>query len=270
MRTTWDGDAEVGGRALPSAPMVSVQPGPGATARVHSIESCGLFDGPGVRMVVFLQGCLMRCRYCHNPDTWEVRGGTLMEAEALVAQARRFRPFLKRGGGITVGGGEPMLQRPFLSHFFTKLQAEGFHTCLDTNGYAPDDALTREVLARTNLVILDLKALPEDYPAVTGLPPNRTFGFLDLLTELNIPTWIRHVVVPGLTGSAATTAGLAQRLVGRQNIERIELLPYHRMGVAKYQQLGLRDPLPGVEPPDATYLAAAAAPFLAAGLPLRS
>ncbi len=242
----------------------------GQEARVHSVESCGLFDGPGIRMVVFLQGCLMRCRYCHNPDTWELRAGQVMPTADLVARARRFAPFLRRGGGVTVGGGEPMLQRPFLRTFFTALKAEGFHTCVDTNGYAPDDTLTREVLAATDLVILDLKALPEDYPALTGLQAQRTFAFLDLLTTLGVRTWIRHVVVPGLTGSPATTTGLAERLVGRPNIERIELLPFHRMGVPKYARLGLEDPLPGVLPPDADVLAAAGRPFLDRGLPLRS
>lgn len=253
----------------PAGGVLVAPPEAGAMARVHSIESCGLFDGPGVRMVVFLQGCQMRCRYCHNPDTWELPGGTVMQESDLVARARRFAPYIRRRGGVTVGGGEPLLQRHFLARYFRDLQAEGFHTALDTNGYAPDDALTRQVLASTNLVILDLKALPQDYPSVTGLSGVRTFGFLDLLTALDIPTWIRHVVVPGLTGSAATAAGLAQRLAGRRNIERVELLPYHRMGLAKYAQMGLQDPLPGTEPPDAAYLAAAAEPFRAAGLPLQ-
>ena len=245
-----------------------VRPLPSTDAHVHSLESCGLFDGPGIRLVVFLQGCQMRCTYCHNPDTWTMKGGTVMPVAELLAKARRFAPFIKRKGGVTVGGGEPLLQRPFLAEFFAALQAEGFHTALDTNGYAPDDDLTRRVLAHSNLVILDLKALPEDYPVVTGVAPERTFRFLDLLTEMNVPTWIRHVVVPGLTGGPVTATGLARKLVGRRNVQRIELLPYHRMGVAKYHEMHLADPLPGVAPPDAAYLAAAAAPFLALGLPL--
>jgi pyruvate formate lyase activating enzyme len=242
-----------------------------AIGRVQSIESCGLFDGPGIRMVVFLQGCPLRCRYCHNPDTWDGRIGTEMTVEQVVAKARQFRPFLeRRGGGITVGGGEPLLQRRFLRGLLRELKTEGFRTCIDTSGHAPVDVLTREILSYTDLVLLDLKAMPQDHRAVTGRTIDRTLAFLDLLTDLMVPTWIRHVVVPGLTGTPAHGAWMAELLCGRRHVERIELLPFHRMGVSKYERLGLADPLPGIQPPTAAEMAAAAEPLRALGIEVRA
>lgn len=212
--------------------------------RVHSVESFGTVDGPGVRMVVFLQGCPMRCAYCHNPDTWPESGGTMLSAEELIDRFLRNASYYKNGG-ITVSGGEPLLQAEFVTELFRLAREEGIHTCLDTSGVVPGeyDAL----LSVTDLVLLDIKhtdgLLHKD---LTGCGNETVFAFLERLKERQIPVWIRRVLVPGYTDDEAELFSLGEYLGRFPNLRAVEVLPYHTMGVSKYNQLGIGYRLDGV------------------------
>lgn len=231
-----------------------------AVGRIHSIESMGTVDGPGVRFVVFVQGCPMRCAYCHNPDTWDVRpsSGTPISVEQLVAQFESNRAFY-RNGGITVTGGEPLLQPEFVGVLFSAMHARTrgrVHTCLDTCGYAFDPAHAERfdrVLSETDLVLLDIKhADPAGHERLTGCKPARILAFGDELARRGVPAVIRHVVVPGITDSPEECEALGRLIAPWRNVVGLEMLPYHTMGLAKYEQLGMAYPLQGVPPMDKT------------------
>ena len=221
-------------------------------ARVHSLESFGTVDGPGVRMVVFLQGCPMRCLYCHNPDTWEVNTGTEMTVDEILTQYDRNASFYKRGG-ITVTGGEPLLQMDFVMALFRKAKEKGIHTCVDTSGitFRPEHP---EVVARfdalcevTDLFLLDIKQMDsEQHRVLTGHSNEHILAFAHYLAQKNQPIWVRHVVVPGITDSEEEWAALGQLLSQLPNVKALEVLPYHTMGVVKYEKLGIPYPLKGV------------------------
>lgn len=220
--------------------------------RIHSIESMGLVDGPGIRTVVFLQGCALRCQYCHNPDTWSQQCSTtqLLSPEALLRRLLRFQPYYGKTGGVTFSGGEPLLQPAFLQESMRLCREAGIHTCLDTAGFGNERS--RDVLQYTDLILLDIKHYtPEGYQNVTGHSPAEFHAFLDLAQQMEIPLWIRHVVVPGLTDGDTHLEGLEQFLGTLRHIQRIELLPYHTLGVHKYAALGIPYPLDGVPPMDA-------------------
>ena len=175
------------------------------SGRIHSLESVGTVDGPGVRFVVFVQGCPMRCAYCHNPDTWEMNAGTLMEVGEIIEQYERNISFYK-GGGITVTGGEPLMQVDFLTELFTAAKEKNIHTCIDSSGIAfnPENSMWMEkldrLLALTDLVMLDIKHIdPEKHKELTAQPNDRILAFAEYLSEKDVPIWIRHVVVPGIT-----------------------------------------------------------------------
>lgn len=224
--------------------------------RIHSVESMGLVDGPGVRSVVFLQGCALRCQYCHNPDTWtaESPSAQQMSAEQLVKKLVRFKPYYGSDGGVTFSGGEPLLQRDFLLEVLPALQNAGIHTCLDTAGVGTGGYA--EILRHTDLVLFDVKHYtPEGYHRVTGRPIDESLRFLDEVQRQNVPLWIRHVVVPGLTDGTEHLQGLAEYLHTLRNVRRVELLPYHVLGVHKYAAMGLPYPLQGVEPMDSALVA---------------
>lgn len=212
---------------------------------IHSIETMGLVDGPGVRSVVFLRGCPLRCKYCHNPDTWEA-GGEETTAEALVQKLLRFRTYYKSsGGGVTFSGGDPLVQSKFLLQCLKLLKAEGIHTCVDTAGAGHGDY--EEILQYTDLVLLDIKHHdPTSYRELTGGDPNQPQGFIQALAKANTPIWVRHVVVPGLTDDPAHLQALATYIRTLPNVEKVELLPYHVMGEQKYQALGIKPPLEGL------------------------
>ncbi len=221
--------------------------------RIHSVESFGTVDGPGVRLVIFLQGCPLRCQYCHNPDTWDTTGGTLMSPGELIARYEKNRPFYRRGG-ITVTGGEPLLQVDFLIELFSEAKARGIHTCIDTSGatYRPGDTPYNIKLATlmtlTDLVLLDIKHTdPVTHKDLTGMANDGITAFARYLDERNIPVWIRHVLVPGLTDGEAHLARLGRFMATLQNVQALDVLPYHTMGEVKYQQLGIPYPLEGVE-----------------------
>jgi pyruvate formate lyase activating enzyme len=219
--------------------------------RIHSFESMGLVDGPGVRSVVFLQGCRLRCQYCHNPDTWSMTGRNVQEmsAEELVKKLSRFKSYYGKKGGVTFSGGEPLLQKDFLLEVLPLCRKAGIHTCLDTAGCGIGGY--EEILAYTDLVILDIKHYTgEGYAQVTGREIDETNRFLAAVQKMNVPMWIRHVVVPGLTDGDSHLNGLKNYVHTLKNVERVELLPYHVLGVPKYEKLGISYPLEGVAPKD--------------------
>ena len=219
------------------------------SGRVHSLESMGLVDGPGIRAVVFLQGCALRCRYCHNPDTWAVENpaAEVYTPGRLVEKLLRFKPYFGEKGGVTFSGGEPLLQPEFLAETLDLCRTAGIHTCLDTAGcglgeYGP-------ILRSTDLILLDVKHYdPEGYRQVTGGSMAAFERFLEQAQAAGVPLWVRHVVVPGLTDGEAHLEGLERYLKTIRYIQRVELLPYHTLGVHKYAALGIPYPLEGTPP----------------------
>lgn len=222
------------------------------TGRIHSIESMGLVDGPGVRSVVFFQGCPLRCLYCHNPDT-QRGGGQEISAQELCRRLVRFRPYFGDSGGVTFSGGEPLAQPEFLLECLRRLKAEGIHTCLDTSGVGLGNY--GEILAHTDLVLYDVKHFdPQGYRAITGRDMDATLAFVEAVRTAGVPIWVRHVVVPGLTDGQDHLTALGAYIATLPGVERVELLPYHTMGVEKYRKLGIPYALEGVPPMDGTKL----------------
>ena len=220
--------------------------------RIHSLESFGTVDGPGVRFVVFVQGCPMRCAYCHNPDTWAMTGGTMMEPTEIIEQYERNKGFY-RGGGITVTGGEPLMQVDFLIDLFTLAKAKDIHTCIDSSGIAfnPDSAQFMEkldhLMTLTDLVMLDIKHIdPDKHKELTAQPNNRILEFAAYLNEKKVDMWIRHVVVPGITDDDKYLEELGYFIGQFTNLKALDVLPYHTMGEVKYQKLGMEYKLKGV------------------------
>lgn len=216
---------------------------------VHSIETCGTVDGPGLRYVIFLQGCPMRCQYCHNPDTWEPGIGTQMTVDEALSKFYSNLPFYKNGG-VTVTGGEPMMQMDFLIELFTKLHAEGVHTCLDTSGimFQPaNEEVMKKVemlMAVTSLVMLDIKHIDDEkHKLLTSHSNKRILAFAKYLNEKNIPIWIRHVVVPGITLYKDYLERLGEFMATLDNVKALDVLPYHSMGKVKYENLKMDYPL---------------------------
>ena len=215
--------------------------------RIHSIESLGTFDGPGVRLVLFLQGCNFKCLYCANPDTIDPKGeSTLYDPEELMKLARSQRPFFGKRGGITVSGGEPLLQAKALVPFFKQLKAENFNTCIDTNGSVLNDDV-KELLRSTDLVLLDIKETNNDaHKRITRASNANTLRMARYLNEQNIPAWVRYVLVPGFTDFENDLHQLGQFLTGMSNVQKIEIQPYHKLGIHKYESLGWPYELEGV------------------------
>ena len=221
---------------------------------VHSTESFGTVDGPGVRFVVFLQGCPMRCQYCHNPDTWKMNAGSVRSAQSLIQEYERNKAFYSKGG-ITVTGGEALMQIDFLLELFRLAKEKNIHTCLDTSGvtYRPGASSYNEKLDAmmevTDLVLLDIKHIdPEGHKILTGHDNANILAFAGYLEEKQIPVWIRHVLVPGITDDPALLTRLGAFLGTLSNIKALDVLPYHIMGISKYQQLGMAYPLKDVPP----------------------
>ena len=213
--------------------------------RVHSMESMGLVDGPGIRTVIFFQGCSLRCRFCHNPDTWEFNSGEITDPETLVKKISRFKPYFKNTGGVTFSGGEPLMQPDFLLETLKLCKQENIHTCIDTAGYGMGSY--DEILEYTDLVLLDLKHVSEtDYKQMTGRTMDRFQEFLSALEKSETPIWIRHVVVPGITDSQEHMKNLKTYISTIPNVEKVELLPYHLLGKNKYEVMGIPYSLDGV------------------------
>jgi len=216
--------------------------------QIHSYESFGTVDGPGVRFVIFAQGCPLRCLYCHNPDTWKIGDAPIqIIPEALLKEVLKYKSYIQKRGGVTFSGGEPLLQARFVGEFFRLCQQEGIHTALDTSGYLLNHDV-RVLLDYTDLVLLDLKTINVSlHQHLTGISTEKPFLFLDYLQKINKPTWIRHVVVPTLTNNTEDLIALAQYLKPFSVIERLELLPYHAIGTYKYEEMGKIYPLEGVD-----------------------
>ncbi|MBD1577897.1 pyruvate formate lyase 1-activating protein [Vibrio sp. S11_S32] len=223
-----------------------------ATGRIHSYESCGTVDGPGIRFIVFTQGCMMRCMYCHNRDTWDTHGGKEVTVEEIITEAKSYRHFMKAsGGGITCSGGEAMLQPEFVRDLFKSAHEEGIHTCLDTNGYIRKHTdVIDEVLAVSDLVMLDIKHMKDEiHHDFIGVSNRRTLDFARYLHKIGQKTWVRYVIVPGYTDDVESVEMLGEFIKDMDNIEKIELLPYHQLGAHKWEALGFDYPLDGVNPP---------------------
>ena len=215
---------------------------------IHSTESFGTVDGPGIRFVVFFQGCPLRCLYCHNPDTWKPRTGETATVEQLLAQYQKNRSFYKNGG-ITATGGEPLMQIEFLTELFEAAKKEGIHTCLDTSGivFSKDDPRFDRLMAATDLVMLDVKHIdPQKHRRLTGHGNERVLAFAKYLEEKQVPLWIRHVVVEGYTDAPKDLRELGRFIGSLSNLKALDVLPYHTMGVSKYDTLGIPYPLEGI------------------------
>ncbi|MBY7142056.1 pyruvate formate lyase-activating protein [Virgibacillus sp. NKC19-3] len=224
--------------------------------RIHSVETCGTVDGPGLRYIIFTQGCPMRCQFCHNPDTWKMGDGNIITVDELMEDIITYLPFFQAsGGGVTVSGGEPLLQTKFVTALFKELKKHDIHTAIDTSGstFTKSAAYLEtldELLDLTDLILLDLKQInPEKHQALTGLSNERILAFATYLKERNTPVWIRHVLVPERNDFDKDLHDLADFIDTLTNVEKIEVLPYHKLGVYKWETLGLDYQLEGIEPP---------------------
>ena len=218
---------------------------------LHSIETFGTVDGPGIRFVVFLQGCPLRCQFCHNPDTWAMETSKPMEVDDLIKNILRYRSYYK-DGGVTVSGGEPLVQMDFVIELFTKLKALGIHTCLDTSGITfsyRGQAKFDELMKVTDLVLLDIKTIRwKEHIKLTGLPNDQILKFARYLSDKGVKVWIRHVLL-SQRESEQELIELRQFIESLNNVEKIEILPYHSMGVVKYEMMGIDYPLNDMVPP---------------------
>lgn len=215
--------------------------------RIHSTQSLGAVDGPGLRYVVFVQGCPLRCFYCHNPDTWAFAGGTEMTADELVSKIVRFKPYFGKEGGVTVSGGEPLMQAEFVTELFQKLHARGIHTALDTSCSLLGEKV-ETLLKVTDLVLADLKFTnAEDYQIYAKGDYDTVRKFLDLTETMNVPIWIRHVVVPGLNDTVASMQEVKDIAGSYTNLQKLEWLPFHNMCQEKYDTMKIPFPLAGTQ-----------------------
>lgn len=221
---------------------------------IHSIETFGLVDGPGVRYVIFMQGCHMRCKFCHNADTWKVKEPD-QSAESVLKKALRYRPYWKENGGITVSGGEPLLQIDFLIELFTQAKKEGVHTTLDTCGQPftfeePFFSKFKQLMQVTDLVLLDIKHIDEKaHKELTGHTNQNILELAKYLSDIQKPVWIRHVLVSTINTDEVYLKRLHQFVAQLKNVERVEVLPYHTLGAYKWKELGLEYPLEGIPTP---------------------
>ena len=220
-------------------------------ARIHSFESFGTVDGPGIRFVVFMQGCPLRCKYCHNRDTWDFQGGTEYSLEDVLSQIRKYKNyFMPSGGGVTISGGEPLLQIPFLTDLFTILKQEGIHTAIDTSGSFTITDNLKKLIDLTDLFLLDIKCINDEIcKDLTGVSNQKELEFAKYLNSIGKPMWIRQVLVPGITDHEDDLLKLRDFIHTLSTVEKIEVLPYHDMGRFKWEQLGYTYPLEGVPIP---------------------
>ena len=225
------------------------------TGNIHSLESFGSVDGPGVRFVVFMQGCRMRCQFCHNPDTWKLDQNQLVTADELLEKALRYRGYWGADGGITVSGGEPLLQIDFLLELFEEAKKQGIHTVIDTCGQPftreePFFSKFKALMTNTDLVLLDIKHIDsEQHRTLTGWGNENILDMARWLSSIGKPVWIRHVLVPQRNDSDEDLRRLDAFVRTLSNVERFEVLPYHTLGVYKWKELGIPYPLEGIDPP---------------------
>ena len=212
------------------------------TGRVHSIQSMGTLDGPGVRFVIFLQGCPLRCKCCHNPDTWDMNGGTEYTADELIRKAIRYKEYFGREGGVTISGGEPLLQADFVKELFELCHEHGINTCLDTSGCILSDGV-KNMLAVTDRVLLDIKYVTDElYLENVGCHIDTPLAFLDYLSREKIPTTLRQVIIPTQSDSVENAIALKKIVTDHKNVDKVELLPFRKICQVKYDKMGIRFP----------------------------
>lgn len=234
---------------------------------IHSIETCGTVDGPGIRLVIFTAGCPLRCLYCSNPDCRYVENGKKVSIDELMVEIQKYHSYMQAsGGGVTISGGEPLYQPHFVAELLKRCKSAGIHTALDTSGYC-DLQVAKPVLEYTDLVLLDIKSFdPKIYQQVTSVSLEPTLAIAHYLSQIQKPTWIRFVLVPGLTDALHNIVGLADFVATLKNVERVEVLPFHKMGEYKWEQLGYDYQLKDTQPPTAGQIEAAQAIFRSRGI----
>lgn len=217
-------------------------------ARIHSIESFGTVDGPGIRFVIFMQGCALKCKYCHNRDTWNVNGGNLISIDDLLDKIERYKSYiLPSGGGVTVTGGEPLLQAKFLINLFKELKKRNIPTAIDTSGMFDITDDIKELLSYTDLVLLDIKHInDEKCKDLVGFSNKKELAFARYLSDNNIPIWIRQVIIHGITDDEEDLLDLKEFISALSNVKKVELIPYHELGKFKWENLGFNYELEGV------------------------
>jgi len=220
------------------------------TGKLHSFESCGTVDGPGIRFIVFTQGCPLKCKYCHNPDTWDIKNAKYeRDIEFTINEIKKYKPFFRNGGGLTITGGEPFVQLNYIEALLKRAKEEEIHTAVDTSGYIFNDRV-KEILKYVDLVLLDIKSInPDVYRDLTGVELENTLKFAKYLDSIRKPVWIRHVLVPGITDKKENLEKLADYVSKLKNVEKIELLPFHQLGTHKWEEMNLEYPLKDVKEP---------------------
>lgn len=234
---------------------------------IHSVETCGTVDGPGIRFVIFTAGCPLRCLYCSNPDCRYTENGKQVSVDELIDEIQKYTSYMKTsGGGVTVSGGEALYQPRFVAELFKRCKALGIHTALDTSGYC-DLQVAKPVIKQADLVILDIKSFdPDLYQRVTRVSLEPTLAIASYLNTIQKPTWIRFVLVPGLTDAPHNVEGLADFVATLKNVEKVEVLPFHKLGEYKWEQLGYDYQLKETQPPTAEQVQAVHAIFHSRGL----
>ena len=247
-------------------PLEDYSEGEGAFGYVHSYETGSRLDGPGFRVTLFVSGCPLRCLYCHNPDTWHLKHGTRVTLERVVTRLGDFAPALRSmQGGLTISGGEPLVQPAFTQRIFAAAKGFGLHTALDTSGFLGDRA-TDDYLQNVDLVLLDIKSWdPETYRRVTKVDVAPTLRFAERLAAMGKPVWVRYVLVPGLTDEPANVEGVAKFVAPMKNVEWVEVLPFHQLGAFKWQELGLDYQLADMPPAPPDLIARVLGQFREAG-----
>lgn len=237
--------------------------------KIHSFESFGTVDGPGLRFVIFMQGCKFRCLYCHNPDTQDLEGAAFrLNPQQVFDRMKKYKNFYK-GGGVTISGGEPLLQPVFVGEFLKLCREAGMHTAIDTAGYHLTEDV-KKVLSVTDLVLLDIKCIdPAGHEALTGQPLEPTLQFARYLSDKNIPVWIRYVLVPGITDQEDLIEKHADFVADLKNVELVEILPFHKLGLSKYEQLGRKYPLQHIETPTLAQIEKAKKIYSSRGIKVR-
>lgn len=219
--------------------------------RIHSFESLGAVDGPGVRFVVFMQGCSLKCKYCQNRDTWNLKGGTTYSSDEIVEKILRYKNYIMPNGGVTISGGEPLLQTKSLIELFTKLKKYNIHTCIDTSGSVVLTDEIKELIDLTDLFLLDIKCINDEKAInLTGVSNKKELEFARYLSNINKPMWIRQVLVPGYTDDEQDLIKLREFISTLKSVEKVEILPYHDLGKFKWEQLGEVYPLENVRTAD--------------------
>lgn len=214
--------------------------------RIHSFESLGAVDGPGVRFVIFMQGCSLKCKYCQNRDTWDLHGGTTYSVEELIEKILRYKNYIMPNGGVTISGGEPLLQAKFLIELFTELKKYNIHTCIDTSGSFDLTYDIKKLIDLTDLCLLDIKCInDEKAKELTGVSNKKELAFAEYLSSIGKPMWIRQVLVPGITDDEQDLLALKEFISTLKTVEKVEILPYHDLGKFKWEKLGCKYELEG-------------------------